>query len=157
IADAAVVVSGPAGAGRQDRTGAILQEHVRADARLVFQRGRYYVVSAGAERVVIVPGAGRCELDIIDVPALEVIEDAVHRVEGEADQHSLSGECRQTERGVTPGAAQGQLSDGCAAGDRGKGRAAVVADLHRGHVEIRIISFRLQDVVERQADAGVVR
>src|SRR5262249_59486657 len=97
-ADAAVVVSGPAGAGRQDRTGAILQEHVRADARQVFQRGRYHVVSAGADRVVIGPGGGRGDLDVIDVPALEVIEDVVSRVEGEADQHSLAGEGRQTER-----------------------------------------------------------
>src|SRR5262249_39186276 len=63
FADASFVVSGPAGAGRQDRTCAILKEHVRAGARQVFQRGRYHVVSAGAERVVIVPGAGRSELD----------------------------------------------------------------------------------------------
>src|SRR5262249_51095967 len=90
IADASLVVSGPAAAGRQDRTGAILQEHVRAGTRQVFQRGRYHVVSAGADRVVIGPGGGRGDLDIIDVPALEVIEDAVYCVEGEADQHSLA-------------------------------------------------------------------
>src|SRR4030095_4072551 len=102
------------------------------------------------------PGAGRSELDIIDVPALEGIGDAVNRVEIEADQHSLASECAKPERSVAPDAAQGQLSGGSAAGDRGEGRAAVVADLHRGQVETAI-SFRTQDVVDRQGNPGVVR
>src|SRR5262249_53237591 len=132
VVDAAVVVGGPGGAGGQ-HAGGVLQEDVRAAAGQVLEVDTDGIAGVRRERVVVVAGPGRGQLDVIDVPALEVVEDAIDGVEIEPQQDGLSCEGGQVERGRSPGAAQRQLGAAGVAGDGRERGSAVVADLDRGH------------------------
>src|SRR5262249_46380519 len=94
------------------------------------------------DRVPVRVGGGP-DLHVIDVPSLEIVGDAVNRVEQKADLDVLAGERGEAGRGRAPGAAQRQTAAAGAGEDGAERGEVVVAHLHAGDVETAV-TFRLK-------------